>query len=358
MLSKAIVLCAGEGSRLRPLTFSRPKHLLPVAGKPILGWALDALQDCGISEVAIIIGHRGEEIVQYAGDGSEWGMAVSYLHQDRPAGIGHAVSLAQDFAGDDPFIVYLGDNLFEHGLRAFVETLERDEWDAGLMLKSVPDPQRFGVAEVDGSRVVRVVEKPKDPPSDLAIVGVYAFHRSVFDIIAGLEPSWRGEIEITDAIQGLISSGAKVTASRAQGTWEDAGEPMALLRTNAEWLARQASCIAAGTLTNTTTEGAVVVEEGARVCDCALIGPCRIARGCTVAKAVVGPDVSIDRDCEISETSLRNCIVQQECRVSHLPEGLADSVLGRNVEVRGWADGAHGTPISMLMGDLGHMKAF
>lgn len=357
MLSKAVVLCAGAGTRLRPLTFSRPKHLLPVAGRPILGWALDAIRETGIRQAALVVGHQAEAIRQYVGAGDAWDMDVHYIPQLQPLGIAHAVSLARDYVADEPFLVYLGDNLFEKGICDFVDDIAADSWEAALLLKSVEDPTQFGVAEVEGDRVTRVVEKPPEPPSDLAVVGVYAFRSSILQAIYELEPSHRGELEITDAIQRLIEIGGVVRWSKVAGLWEDTGEPSALLRANHNWLLRSGLHISQDTTENCQTEGPVGIEPGTRVANSHLIGPCRIGRNCTIEDAVIGPDVAIDDGCEIIDTRLRNCVIQRNSQIRHLAPGLVDSVLGQQVEIQGRPHAADGPPLSLLMGDMAHMKA-
>lgn len=357
MPHKAVVLCAGEGSRLRPLTFSRPKHLLPVAGKPILGWALEAIREAGIDEVALIVGHQAEAIRQYVGAGDSWGMSVSYIHQVAPLGIGHAVNLAREYVAGEPFLVYLGDNLFEEAISSFVAGLGATDWESALLLKRVEDPRRFGVARMDADRVVEVVEKPANPPSDLAIVGVYAFRASVFEAIDSLEPSARGEIEITDAIQRLIQSGVRVTGREVHGIWEDTGEPTSLLRTNREWLSRLEGQVLSGKVENCTFEGPVYIETGATVMDSHFVGPACVGANCTIRDSVVGPDVAIAEGCEVIETRLRNCIVQRNSQIRHLPAGLVDSVLGEKTQVQGRPGDNNGAPLSLLLGDMAHIRS-
>lgn len=357
MIKRAVVLCAGQGSRLRPLTFSKPKHLLPVAGTPILGWALQALRRCGVEQVAIVVGHHGEAIRQYVGAGDAWDLQVEYLTQVQPLGIGHAVSMARAFVGDEPFLVYLGDNLFEDGISELVRGFDPDVADAALLLKAVEDPRQFGVAQVEGDRVTAVVEKPKAPPSDLAIVGVYAFKSSVFDAIASLEPSGRGEIEITDAIQSLVASGQRVIWSQVKGLWEDTGEPSALLRANHEWLVRTDLTIKAeGAAENSTICGPVGIERGARAINCRIQGPCSIGRNAIVRDSCLGPDVTIGDGCEVTNSRLCNCIVQRNSQVIDMHGGLVDSVLGENVEVQGSPDEPAGMPFSLLLGDMARVQ--
>jgi glucose-1-phosphate thymidylyltransferase len=291
------------------------------------------------------------------GAGDAWDLEVAYLTQIQPLGIGHAVSLARDFVGNEPFLAYLGDNLFEDGLDEFVRDFDPDSRDAALLLKRVPDPQQFGVAQVEGDRVTAVFEKPKQPPSDLAIVGVYAFKPSVFTAIASLEPSWRGEIEITDAIQRLVSEGQRVAWTEVQGLWEDTGEPSALLRANREWLVRsELSIKAEGAAENCTLVGPVGIERGARAINCHITGPCRIGRNAVVRDSCLGPDVTIDDGCEVTNSRLRNCIVQRNSQVLDMIGGLVDSVLGEQVEVQGSPDGLPGAPLSLLLGDMARVQ--
>jgi glucose-1-phosphate thymidylyltransferase len=356
MIDRAVVLCAGAGSRLRPLTFSKPKHLLPVAGRPILGWALEAIREAGIGHVSLVVGHHAEAIRQYVGSGDEWGVDVRYVQQLQPLGIAHAVSLARDDVGDRPFLLYLGDNLFERGICDFVRGLDDGDWDAALLLRSVEDPRRFGVAQVEGNRVTRVVEKPQDPPSDLAIVGVYAFQSCVMDAIYTLEPSARGELEITDAIQALVTGGKRVLWGRIEGLWEDTGEPTALLRANHNWLLRRALSPAPETLVNCQVSGPVGVERGARVENSKLVGPCLIGRNCIIQDSEIGPDVSLGDGCEVARARLRNCVVQRNSQVRDLRGGLVDSVLGESVVVQGFIhDGER--PLSLLLSDMAHVIA-
>ena len=357
VVRKALVLCAGEATRLRPLTFSKPKHLLPVAGQPILAWVLQAVRDAGITEVGIIVGAHAEPIREYAGAGDPWDLKLEHIRQDRPLGIADAVSKGQEYVGDEPFLVYLGDNLLEHGVADFVGDLATSDWDAAILLKRVHEPQRFGIAEVDGDRVLRVVEKPKQPASDLAIVGVYAFRASVFDAIERLEPSIKGELEITDAIQLLIEDGLTVRWRNVDGLWEDAGEPTALLRTSSEWLAQCDLTVAEGTTQDCQIHGPVGVEAGARVTNSQLIGPCRIGPNSVIRDSTIGPDVTVGEACEIIGTKLRNCIVQHSSKIRELPAGLVDSVLGEQVTIHGPADGLARVPLSVLLGDMAHVKA-
>ncbi len=357
MIDRAVVLCAGEGSRLRPLTFSKPKHLLPVAGKPILGWALDDLRAAGIRQVALVVGHQADAIRRYVGVGDTWGLEVHYIPQAQPLGIGHAVSLAREFTAEQPFLVYLGDNLFERGLVPFMQFLQAGAWEAALALKPVDNPRQFGVAQVTGDRVTGVIEKPADPPGNLAVVGIYAFRTSIFEAIATVAPSAKGELEITDAIARIIAAGHRVAWNELAGWWEDTGEPTALLRANRRWLLRQELTAPADALDDCEVIGPVGLDRGAHATRSRLIGPCRIGHNCIIEDSTIGPDVAIDEGCEIVNAHLRNCIVQRNSQIRHLPSGLVDSVLGEHVEIQGHPDQPTGHPLSVLMGDMSHLKA-
>ena len=349
MVRKAIVLCAGEGRRLRPLTFTRPKHLLPVAGEPILSWALRALAEVGVEQVAAVVGYQGDAVVEYLGDGSRWGLEMECIWQPQPKGIGHAVALTQDFVGDDPFIAYLGDNLFEQGIGGFAESLKDDDWDAGIMVRKVDDPRAFGVAEVEGGRVLRVVEKPREPQSELAVVGVYAFRPSVFDALSRIPPSARGEVEITDAIQRLVDDGVRVRYSEVGGLWEDAGEPSSLLRANREWL-DLLPAPADASLPGCEISGPVWVAPGATVRGSRLIGPCIIAAGAEVSGTKLGPHVAIGEDCYVSDSDLVDCILLRGSRVQGMGGGLSHSLLGEGAAIV--ADDPTASATDAVLGDV------
>ncbi len=330
---RALVLSGGEGSRLRPITHTNAKQLIPVAGRPILFHALEAIRDAGITEVGIVIGHTGEEVRAAVGDGSRWGLAVTYIPQEAPLGLAHAVLTAADFVRGEPFLMYLGDNVVLEGVRRFVEEFERTRPDAQIFVARVPEPEQFGVVVLDGERAVRLVEKPREYVSDLALVGVYLFDDSILEACATLTPSWRGEYEITEAIQWLIDNGRTVRVELLSGWWKDTGRPEDLLEANRIMLAQRTTSIEGDVDADTTVEGPVVVAAGAKVTGSRLIGPVVIGSGCVVEGSTLGPDVSLEPDCEVVGSIVRDAILMQGCRVVDV-DALGGSILGRNVVVR------------------------
>lgn len=329
---RALVLAGGEGSRLRPLTHTQAKQLIPVAGQPILFHALDAIRDAGITEVGIVIGHTGPEVRVAVGDGSRWGLQVTYLEQEAPLGLAHAVMTAADFVRGQPFLMYLGDNVLLEGVTRFVAEFERTRPDAQILLTRVSEPEHFGVAVLEGERVVRLVEKPREFISDVALVGVYLFDDSILEACATLSPSWRGEYEITEAIQWLIDQGKTVRAEMVDGYWKDTGRPEDLLEANRMLLAAREGSVV-GDLEDSRTEGIVVVAPDAQVRDSRLIGPVVIGPGCVVEGSTIGPDVSLEAGCTVTGSTIRDSIVMQGCSIEGV-ESLEGSILGRNVEVR------------------------
>jgi glucose-1-phosphate thymidylyltransferase len=344
---RALVLSGGEGSRLRPITSTNAKQLIPVAGTPILFQALEAIADAGITEVGVVTGATGEEVRAAVGDGSRWGLEVTFIPQEAPLGIAHAVMTAQAFLGGDPFLLYLGDNVLMGGVARFVEEFERSDADAHILLARVSEPEHFGVAVLEGERVVRLVEKPKEHLSDLALVGVYLFRRSILDACRMLEPSWRGEYEITEAIQWLLDHGREVRAEMVSGYWKDTGRPEDLLEANRMMLAGLVAAIDGDIDRETTLDGPVVVRAGAKVTASVLRGPVVVGEGSTIERSTIGPDVSIGRGCHVEASEVADSIVMEECTIADV-QGLTGSILGRRVEVR--HSGGRGTH-RLIVGD-------
>ncbi len=330
---RALILSGGEGSRLRPITHTQAKQLIPVAGTPILFHALRAISDAGITEIGIVVGSTAEEVRAAVGDGSRWGVRVTYIPQEAPLGLAHAVLTAADFVRGEPFLMYLGDNVLLEGLTRFVEEFERTRPDAQIFLARVPEPERFGVAVLDGERVVRLVEKPADHISDLALVGVYLFDDSILEAATAIAPSPRGELEITDAIQWLIDNGRTVRAQMVEGWWKDTGKPEDLLEANRMMLSVRAGAVEGDVDRVSSVDGVLVLGPGARVHRSVIHGPVVIGSGCLIEDSEIGPDVSIEPSCTVRASALRDAIVMQGCLIEGV-DGLAGSILGRGVVVR------------------------
>jgi glucose-1-phosphate thymidylyltransferase len=349
---RALVLSGGEGSRLRPLTHTNAKQLIPVAGKPILFHALEAIGDAGITQVGIVVGATGDEVREAVGDGSRWGLTVTYIPQTAPLGLAHAVLTAADFVRGEPFLMYLGDNVLLEGLTRFVEEFERTRPDAQIFLARVPEPERFGVAVLEGERVVKLVEKPKTFVSDLALVGVYLFDDSILQAAETLQPSWRGEYEITEAIQWLVDHGRVVRAEMVEGWWKDTGKPDDLLEANRMMLSVRTTQIDGDVDEESAVDGVAVVAEGAKVIRSRLRGPVVIGPGAVVEESLIGPDVSIERDCVVRRSTVEDSIVMEGCSIADV-SGLTASILGRNVEVRhSGGDGLH----RLIVGDQSRVE--
>lgn len=331
---KGLVLAGGAGTRLRPITHTSAKQLVPVANTPILFYGLGQLRDAGVTDIGIIVGDTAAEIEAAVGDGSALGIHATYIHQAQPLGLAHAVLTAADFLGDEDFVMFLGDNLIEGGIGHLVEAFVQDRPAAQLLLKQVPDPQRFGVAVLgpDG-RIERLVEKPEDPPSDLALVGVYLFTRAILDAARRIEPSWRGELEITDAIQRLLDDGETVRASLVEGWWLDTGKKDELLDANRIVLGSLTGRIDGEVDEHSQVIGAVVIEAGARLHRSQVRGPAVIGAGTVLEDAYVGPFTSIGDDCRLTRTEIEYSVVMAGCQVSDIPR-IEGSLLGREVSIR------------------------
>ena len=330
---KALVLAGGAGTRLRPITHTSAKQLVPVANKPILFYGLEQIRDAGITDVGIIVGDTADEIRAAVGDGSQLGIRATYIPQPEPLGLAHAVLTAADWLGDEDFVMFLGDNLIEGGIADLVRDFDEHRPDAQILLKQVRDPERFGVAELDGSgQVVRLVEKPADPPSDLALVGVYLFTSAILDAARRIEPSDRGELEITDAIQRLIDDGDTVRSSTVAGWWLDTGKKDELLEANRIVLGTISRDIRGTVDAASSVVGEVVIEQGAELVDSTVRGPAVIGRNTRLTDAYVGPFTSIAADCVLERTEIEHSVVLERCRVTDIPR-IEGSLLGRDVEI-------------------------
>ncbi|HMA47346.1 MAG TPA: glucose-1-phosphate thymidylyltransferase [Frankiaceae bacterium] len=330
---KALVLAGGSGTRLRPITHTSAKQLVPVANKPVLFYGLEAIRDAGVTDVGIIVGDTHAEIEAAVGDGSALGLSVTYVRQDAPLGLAHAVLVARDFLADEAFVMYLGDNLVIGGITDLVEEFRRGRYDAQILLTKVANPSQFGVAELgpDG-RVCRLVEKPKEPRSDLALVGVYMFGPPVHDAVRAIKPSWRNELEITEAIQWLVDNGYDVRPHLVSGYWKDTGRLDDMLETNRHLLELLEPALRGTVDAESTIIGRVVVEEGASIVRSTVRGPAIIGRGTRVVDSYVGPFTSIYHTCVIERTEIEYSIVLESATIRSIGR-IEDSLIGREVEV-------------------------
>jgi glucose-1-phosphate thymidylyltransferase len=330
---KGLILSGGKGTRLRPLTYTSAKQLVPVANKPVLFYGIEALAAAGIHEIGMVVGDTKDEIKAAVGDGSKWNVKVTYIEQDAPRGLAHAVLISEAFMGRDPFVMYLGDNLLNRGINEFVDEFVREAPAAQILLTKVPDPQMFGVAELDDGRVVRLVEKPKEPKSDLALVGVYMFSPAVFDAVKRIKPSFRNELEITDAIQELIDRGLPVRPHLVQGWWKDTGKLEDMLEANRLILDTIERRTDGSIDAESRIEGKVIIEPGAIVEQSVIRGPVIIGSGARILRAYVGPFTSIGGNAEIRESEIEHSIVLEGSVISDLANRVEDSLIGRNVRI-------------------------
>ncbi len=330
---KGLILSGGKGTRLRPITHTSAKQLVPVANKPVLFYGIESLAAAGIEEIGIIIApETGDEIREAAGDGSQFGVTITYIEQDAPSGLAHAVLTAEPFLGDSPFVMYLGDNLLRDGIIDLVDQFRREEPDALILLTPVPDPESYGVAELDGEKVARLVEKPKEPKSDLALVGVYMFTPAIHKAAKEIEPSWRNELEITDAIQRLIDSGLRVDPHVVRGWWKDTGQVQDMLDANRLILDDLGERID-GELIDSRTEGRVVIEEGAKLERSTVRGPAVIGKGSHLVDAYIGPYTAIGENVQIEDAEIEYSIVLSGSSVKELDGRIEASLIGRNVAI-------------------------
>jgi glucose-1-phosphate thymidylyltransferase len=347
---KGLILSGGAGTRLRPITHTSAKQLVPVANKPVLFYGIEALVEAGVSEIGIVIApETGDEIRTVVGDGTAFGATITYITQDQPAGLAHAVLTAEEFIGGSPFVMYLGDNLLAEGITALVSAFRESQPDALILLTHVDDPSSYGVAELDGDRVVRLVEKPDEPPSDLALVGVYLFGPTIFEAARTLEPSWRGELEITEAIDRLIEGGRRVESQIVSGWWKDTGQLADMLEANRLVLEELDARVEGEVSADSRVEGRVAVEVGAVVSGSVVRGPAVIGAGARVADAFIGPYTSIGAECEVTRSEIENSILLAGARVTDLGTRLEASLLGRNVSLAR-SDGMPKT-LRMMVGD-------
>jgi glucose-1-phosphate thymidylyltransferase len=327
---KGLVLSGGAGTRLRPITHTSAKQLVPVANKPVLFYGLEALRAAGIEEVGVVVGDTRAEIETAVGDGERFGLRVTYIPQEAPLGLAHAVLISEPFLGDSPFVMYLGDNLLNEGVTRFVERFEESRPDALILLQQVAKPSEYGIAELDeAGRVVRLVEKPPRPRSDLALVGVYLFTPAVFGSVKAIRPSARHELEITDAIQHMIGRGLRVEAHRVRGWWKDTGKLDDMLEANRLVLSTLTSDVH-GTLRESALEGPVVVGDGSVLERCTVRGPVVIGGGCVLRDAFIGPYTAISDGVTVERAEIEHSIILEHSAIRDLGARMTDSLVGRD----------------------------
>ncbi len=330
---KALIASGGRGTRLRPITHTQNKHLIPIANKPILYYSIEAAASAGIQEIAIVHNADSEEVPKAIGNGSRWGVRISYLPQTTPGGLAQVVGLAEDFVGEDRFIFYLGDNMVVGGIRRFVEAFEKRDCNCFLTLAKVKDPDRFGVPEIKDGRIVSVEEKPKKPKSNYAVAGIYLYDGHIFEAVKSIKPSARGELEISDAHQYLIDQGYRIGYTEITGWWKDTGKPSDLLEANRLVLDSLSSEIHGEVDSRSTVAGKVVVGKGSTILNSVVRGPAMIGENCIIEDSFIGPYSSIGDKTHVRKSEVEYSIILRDCRILNVGIRLEGSILGNDVEV-------------------------
>ncbi|ACS91091.1 glucose-1-phosphate thymidylyltransferase [Thermococcus sibiricus] len=329
---KALILSGGHGTRLRPLTYSQQKQLIPVANKPVLFYAIEDVIEAGIHDIGIIVGPSKEQVIETV-KSVDWDAEIEFIYQGEPKGLAHAIKVASDYLGDDDFVMYLGDNILREGIVRHLEHFKEENFDASILLQEVPNPQQFGVAELseDGRTIKRLIEKPKVPPSNLALVGVYFFKPIVHEAVRNIKPSWRDELEITDAIQWLIDHGYRVGWTKVTGWWKDTGKPEDILEANRLILDDIKTSIKVKT--KARIHGRVVIEEGAQIDESTVIkGPVVIGRNVVIKNSYIGPYTSIGNNCVIENTEVEDSIILPDSEIRDAGR-IVESLIGRGVKI-------------------------
>jgi len=330
---KGLILSGGKGTRLYPITYTSAKQLVPVANRPVLFRVIDAIVEAGISDIGIVVGDTASEIKSAVGDGSQWSAEITYIPQEAPLGLAHAVLVSEEYLGDDRFVMFLGDNVLEGGIAGLVQQFAESDWNAQILLTKVHNPQHFGVAELRDGEIVRLVEKPDVPPSDLALVGIYMFDRHIFEAVTNIKRSRRGELEITDAIQYLIDHGYTVYPYIHKGWWIDTGKPGDMLDCNRLLLETIEPQNLGFVDSESSLSGRVIIEKGAEVTNSTIRGPAIIGENTSIVNAYIGPFTAIYHDVLIENSEIEHCIVLENSKITDVGYRIEDSVIGRNVEI-------------------------
>jgi len=351
---KGLILSGGKGTRLYPLTYTRAKQLIPVANKPVLVRVIEAIREAEVEEIGIVVGQTAAEIKEALGDGRKWGVELTYIPQDSPEGLAHAVRLSQGFLQDDPFVMFLGDNVIEGGISALIADFAENDWNSQIVLKEVANPSAYGVAKLraDGS-IEKLVEKPKDPPSSLALVGIYMFDHHIFEAVHAIQPSARGEYEITDAIQWLIDHNHTVYPHVHRGWWIDTGKPTDMLEANSHVLEEIRPTIAdtARIDERSLVDSRVTLQNGARIRNSIVRGPTVIGKNTLIENSYIGPFTSVYHHCEIRNCEIERSIILENSRIIDIDRTLRDSLIGRNATVK--RSNSKPSGLKMNLGDHG-----
>ncbi|MEM7117236.1 MAG: glucose-1-phosphate thymidylyltransferase [Chloroflexota bacterium] len=331
---KGLILSGGTGSRLRPFTFTNAKQLMPVANKPILFRVIESIRDAGINDIGIVIGSTGNQIREAVGRGGRWGVNITYIEQDAPLGLAHAVKVSQDFLGDDRFVMFLGDNVIEGGISPLIAQFAESEWNSQIVLTRIKDPRQYGVAVLgDNGRIERLVEKPKKPPSDLALVGIYMFDHNIFKAVHAINPSWRGELEITDAIQWLVDNDYAVHPYVHRGWWIDTGKREDMLEAN-DLVLEEIDYTIEGYVDRASKVGRrVCVQRGAEIINSVVRGPAIIGENARIVNSYVGPFTSISDNVLIENSEIEHSMVLGNSEIRDIDARIQDSLIGHNTQV-------------------------
>jgi glucose-1-phosphate thymidylyltransferase len=353
---KGLILSGGKGNRMRPLTYTGAKQLVPIANKPVLFYAIEALVEAGIADIWIIVSvETGDQVRRETGDGGRFGARITYIEQETPGGIAHAIGLAREAMGDAPFVTFLGDNFLTGGIREHAAAFGASGADASILLKRVAHPQELGVAVFEGERLTRVVEKPQEAISDLAVIGIYMLRPRAFDAIASIRPSARGELEITDTLQWLLDHGGDVRADVVAGEWIDTGKHDDLLAANRMILETLQGNTSGGSIDAASRlHGKVVLQESCRIVNSVISGPAIIGERTLIENAYVGPFSSVGHDCRIVESEISGSVIMEGTTIEHLGSRIEESLIGRNVELR--SDGRKPRGYQLVLGDFSKVR--
>ena len=332
---KGLILSGGKGSRLYPLTYSNAKQLIPVANKPVLVRVIETIRDAGITDIGIVVGDTAAQIKEAIGRGGQWGVKITYIEQDAPSGLAHAVKISKDFLGDERFVMFLGDNVIQGGISPLISQFADSQWNSQIVLTHIDHPEQYGVAELaDDGSIIRLVEKPKDPPSNLALVGIYMFDHHIFEAVDGIKPSWRGELEITDAIQWLVDHKFSVHPYIHRGWWIDTGRPDDMLEAN-DVVLEEIDYVIEGYVDRDSQVGRrVAVQPGAEIVNSIVRGPAIIGENARIVNSYIGPFTSIGKNVVVENSEIEHSMVLENSHISDIEARIQDSLIGRNVTIQ------------------------